>query len=166
MHTFYAVSRAIGWTYIIAAVIGWVRRRRCEKIEVVSICLRSAARCRTRCSAVSSYLKKYATLFCIKNFCAALRCVALRKAEKRALSLNCWRQHIPARLVSDNWGFRRRLRPILMASILTGSRWNIALQHPYCLHDRLCRVRHPSRPPITCSQYNIFINNFIHGMKR
>ena len=53
LRTFYATNLAIpqcrgNWLNVIAALIGRVRLWSSGKIEVVSICLRSAARCRRR----------------------------------------------------------------------------------------------------------------------
>ena len=61
----------------------------CKKIELVSIWLRSTSRCRKRRCGVCGCVKKYAlrkTFLLRKNFCVALRCIALRNAGKRALS--------------------------------------------------------------------------------
>ena len=95
---------------VIAALIGRVRLQRCGKIEVVSICLRSAARSRRRRFVFPSFTRSWdnrgyfktlgsrwirprslfsqicnVTLFCCeKNSCVAKRYVALRHAGKRA----------------------------------------------------------------------------------
>jgi len=67
------------WLKVIAALIGQVRLRRCAKIEVVSICLRSAPQAPLRRRRLRKKVG-YATLFCCVKTVAYTykRCVAER----------------------------------------------------------------------------------------